>query len=89
MMPETVRILAINPGSTSTKIAVFEDEEKVYSLNITHEAKVLNEFDLLSDQFDYRKNMIIDALAEEGFDFKDFTAFVGRGGGVNPCSGGT
>lgn len=88
-MPETVRILAINPGSTSTKIAVFEDEDRVYSLEITHEAEKLSEFNLISDQFDYRKNMIISALAEEGYDFKEFTAFVGRGGGVNPCSGGT
>ena len=89
MMPETVRILAINPGSTSTKIAVFEDEDKVYSLNITHETEKLGEFNLLSDQFDYRKNMITGVLAEEGYNFKDFTAFVGRGGGGNPCSGGT
>lgn len=88
-MQEIVRILAINPGSTSTKIAVFENEDKAYSLDITHEAEKLSEFRVLSDQFDYRKNMIIDALAEEGYDFKDFTAFVGRGGGVNPCPGGT
>ncbi len=88
-MPETVRILAINPGSTSTKIAVFEEENKIYSLDITHEAEKLSEFKVISEQFDYRKNMIVDALAREGYDFKDFTAFVGRGGGVNPCSGGT
>ncbi len=89
MMPEKVRILAINPGSTSTKIAVFDDEEKIYHLDITHDTEKLSEFKVLSDQFDYRKDMIIDAVAAEGFDFKDFTAFVGRGGGFNPCSGGT
>ncbi len=89
IMMEIIRILAINPGSTSTKIAVFENEDKVYGLDITHEAERLARFKQLSDQFDYRKQMIIKAMDEQGYDLRTFTAFVGRAGGLDPCSGGT
>ncbi len=86
---EIIRILAINPGSTSTKIAVFDNEDKIYGLDITHEAETLSRFNQLSDQFDYRKQMIIKAIDDRGYDFKTFIAFVGRAGGLDPCSGGT
>ncbi len=88
-MAEKLKLLAINPGSTSTKIAVFEGEDKVFDLNITHDAEKLKEFAEISDQFDYRKDMIMDTLKTEGYAMEDFDGFVGRGGGQQSCEGGT
>jgi butyrate kinase len=80
--------LAINPGSTSTKVAVFEDEEKVFQKDILHSAEELSRFPDIPDQLPYRKKMIEDTLAAAGFFTDDFDAFVGRVGGVMPCEGG-
>ena len=88
-MSDTIKLLAINPGSTSTKIAVFENGKKLFGLDVNHDAAKLDEFREISDQFEYRRDMIIEVLSKEGFKLEDFTAFVGRGGGLNPCDGGT
>lgn len=88
-MKDKVKLLAINPGSTSTKIAVFENEEKILSMNITHDADKLKEFKQISDQFVYRKDMIERLLEENGINLTDIDAFVGRGGGLEACEGGT
>ncbi len=88
-MSDTIKLLAINPGSTSTKIAVFENGNKLFGLDVNHDAAKLDEFREISDQFEYRRDMIIEVLSKEGFKLEDFTAFVGRGGGLNPCDGGT
>lgn len=83
------RILAINPGSTSTKIAVFYSEEPVFSKSISHDAKTMSRFESVDAQLPYRKEMVEQALAEHGIGLSDIDVFVGRGGGLVPIRGGT
>ena len=83
------RILAINPGSTSTKIAVFYSNELVFSKSISHDAETLKQYGGVDDQLHYRKDMVEQALRENGIDLTDIDVFVGRGGGLVPICGGT
>lgn len=83
------KILTINPGSTSTKIAVFEGEECTFSKNVSHDAAELGKFAEMSDQLPYRRNMILDMLSEAGVKLDDVDVFVGRGGGLIAMEGGT
>jgi len=82
------KILAINPGSTSTKVAVFKGTEKLLSENVTHAADELAKFAEVSDQLQFRYQMILDMLKEHGIDLTDLDAVVGRGGGLMNCEGG-
>ncbi|WP_300699681.1 butyrate kinase [Bacteroides sp.] len=82
-----MKILAINPGSTSTKIAVYEDETPILVNNIRHTVEELSEFPRIIDQFEFRKNLVLDALEAKGIPF-DFDAIVGRGGLLKPIPGG-
>jgi butyrate kinase len=86
---KTYKIFAINPGSTSTKIALFENESAVYSANVCHEAKSLEEFENISEQLPYRKETILALLKENNISLEGVDAFVGRGGGLLPLEGGT
>jgi butyrate kinase len=79
---DTFRILAINPGSTSTKIAVFEDERELLAKTIYHDAEALKAFVNVQDQLSYRKETIEKELATEGVDLASIDIFVGRGGGL-------
>lgn len=81
------RILVINPGSTTTKIAVFEDEKPVYTESIVHTADDLKDFVHVVDQYEYRKNLVLDRLEAAGIE-RRFDAVVGRGGLVRPIEGG-
>lgn len=83
------KILAINPGSTSTKVAVFENDACILSENISHDADELKQFDVLSDQLPYRRDMILSWLDEKGVDLESIDVFVGRGGGLIAMEGGT
>lgn len=83
------KIFAINPGSTSTKIALFENDRNVFGANIDHDADTLAGFPEIRDQLPYRRQMILDALAGAGVSLRDTDAFVGRGGGLAPLTGGT
>lgn len=83
------RIFAINPGSTSTKVALFEGAESVFSQNIEHDAETLKTFPDISDQLPYREKNILDALATAGLSLAGMDAFVGRGGGLVSLEGGT
>jgi butyrate kinase len=83
------KILAINPGSTSTKIALFNDEEMVFSRNVAHDAAQLSSFKELSEQLPYRKETILNLLKESGISLEGTDAFVGRGGGLLSMEGGT
>ena len=76
------RILVINPGSTSTKIAVYEGEKQVFLKNIIHPAQELAPFATTYDQLDYRIGAIADTLAAAGFDPEGFGCVMGRGGGI-------
>lgn len=82
-----MKILAVNPGSTSTKIAVYEDETPILVSNIRHSVEELSEFPRVIDQFEFRKNLVLDALEVKGIPF-DFDAIVGRGGLLKPIPGG-
>ena len=57
-------ILSINPGSTSTKIAVFEDEQMLFTRNIKHSVAELSQFDQPMDQLEYRRQLVIDTLKQ-------------------------
>lgn len=84
-----LKVLAINPGSTSTKIAVFEGDKEVFKKTVVHDADKLATFATVSDQLPYRVETILDVCKEQGVDISDCAAFVGRGGGLNSCVGGT
>lgn len=83
------RILAINPGSTSTKIALFDDDQEVFGKNLSHSKEELAQFKEISDQKDFRREMVEKAMAENGYAFEDVDVFVGRGGGLLALVGGT
>jgi butyrate kinase len=83
------RLLVINPGSTSTKIAVYEDERLIVEELIKHPAIELKKFQHLWDQFPWRRAAVVDALQRMGYAPGDFAAGVGRGGLLKPVSGGT
>jgi len=89
MADKTYRILVINPGSTSTKVGVFDGETEVFTKNVAHEAEKLAEFKSVSDQMPYRRDLILEALAENNVDLSTIDAFVGRGGGLLALEGGT
>ena len=67
----------------------FSGPEKTISVNVHHDSSKLAQFGEISDQYPYRKQMIIDVLSENNYMMEDFDAFVGRGGGMDPCPGGT
>lgn len=73
-------ILSINPGSTSTKIAWYQDEHPVFTTSIEHEASELGRFAKIYDQFEFRKAVVLRTLEEKGFDLSTLSAVVGRGG---------
>jgi butyrate kinase len=86
---KTFRILAINPGSTSTKIALFDNENEVFKVTLEHDAAELNAFKDLSEQKPYRLEKIIAVLNEKNIALESVDAFVGRGGGQEAMEGGT
>lgn len=84
-----LKIFTVNPGSTSTKVALFEGGEKVFSANVSHDAATLNQFATLPDQLSYRRQMIEQLIAENHVDLSNLDAAVGRGGGLIAMEGGT
>lgn len=82
-----MRILAINPGSTSTKIAVYEDETPLFVKSLSHSADDLKPFERVSDQYEFRKRLIHEELEAAGFPMA-FDAVVGRGSLAKPVEGG-
>ncbi len=77
------RLLVINPGSTSTKVSLFEDETPVFERNLFHEASELLKFSHVNDQMPFRRDVILDMLRSEGVDPDTIDAFVGRCGGTH------
>ncbi|KGG80102.1 butyrate kinase [Caloranaerobacter azorensis H53214] len=88
-MMERKYVLAINPGSTSTKVAVYQGKEKVILKKIEHSASDLEKFDKITDQYEYRLKLIMDWLEEVGIKTSSLVAVVGRGGLLRPMPGGT
>ena len=82
-----MKVLVINPGATSTKVAVFEEE--LLKKSIVHTAQELEGFDRVIDQADFRQRAVLEAVAEGGFRLEDFDAVCGRGGLYRPIPSGT
>lgn len=85
----TEKILVINPGSTSTKIGLFEDDNEVFDTTLRHSAEDISSFATIPDQLEFRKKFIVDFLQEKDIDMNTLTAVIGRGGLVKPIPGGT
>jgi butyrate kinase len=84
-----IKSLIINPGSTSTKIGVFEDENLLFEETLRHSTEEIAQFSSIVDQKDFRKKIITDLLASKNFDIKSLNVVVGRGGMLKPIAGGT
>lgn len=82
------KIFVINPGSTSTKLALFENDTCLYSKTISHDAAVLKQFNSVNEQLPYRRNIILQSLSENNLTLQNVDAFVGRGGSVYPLVSG-
>ena len=82
-----MKILVINPGSTSTKIAVFEDEKQVFKLSISHSLEELAQYKSIIDQFEFRKQLVLNELKNNNIEL-NFNAIIGRGGLTTPLEGG-
>ena len=81
-------ILAINPGSTSTKISVYNGLNEVFTKNLKHSVEELAPFHSIIDQYEFRKNIILNELKENNIEIKDLKAVMGRGGLIKPIPGG-
>jgi butyrate kinase len=88
-MQVTYRLLIINPGSTSTKIAIFDNEKPVLEQTLRHSNEELAPYATVIDQFEFRKNVILETLNANGINITKLSAVVGRGGLLKPMEGGT
>ena len=84
-----MKILAINPGSTSTKIAVYAGDDKIFEKTIRHSTKELNQFPTIFSQMSFRKEIILSELRNQRIRISDMAAVVGRGGLLKPMVSGT
>ena len=85
----SIKSLIINPGSTSTKIGVFEDETLLFEETLRHSTEEIGQYASIVDQKDFRKKIITDLLDSKNFDLKSLDVVVGRGGMLKPIPGGT
>lgn len=88
-MQEVFRLLIINPGSTSTKIAIFDNEKPVMETTLRHTDQELAPYNSVADQFEFRKNVILDTLNKNDINITKLSGVVGRGGLLKPMEGGT
>jgi butyrate kinase len=88
-LQQEYRILAINPGSTSTKIGVYDNERSLIEKTIRHDTDEINTFKKIIDQYSFRKKTILSSLHKEGINISKLKAVVGRGGLLRPIEGGT
>ena len=85
----SIKTLVINPGSTSTKVGVFEDETLLFEETLRHPTEEIAKYASVIDQKDFRKEIILDFLKEKNCDPKSLNVIVGRGGLLKPIPGGT
>jgi butyrate kinase len=83
------RILVINPGSTSTKIGVFDDERPIFEETIRHDEEEIAKYKRIIDQYEFRKRTILEVLHAQGINISKLSAVCGRGGLLRPIEGGT
>ena len=88
-MKEVYRILTINPGSTSTKIAVYDNDKEVFEKTLRHSSEEIGQFENISDQFNFRKDIIEGELKAADIKLEELDCVVGRGGLLKPIKGGT
>lgn len=81
--------LVINPGATSTKASIFEGENEVFTENISHPIEEIQKFKEVADQFDYRKQAIMNMVHQHGVKDDEIAIVMGRGGLTRPCESGT
>lgn len=84
-----LKLLIINPGSTSTKIGVYNDEDEILVETLRHSSEEIGEYETIYDQFQFRKNIILEVLKEKNFDISTLNAVVARGGMLKPMESGT
>lgn len=85
----TYKLLIINPGSTSTKIGVYEDDKEVLEETLRHSSEEIGKFESIYQQLDFRKDVILNVLKQRDFDINTLDAIVGRGGLLKFIEGGT
>lgn len=84
-----IKVLVINPGSTSTKIGIFENETLFLEVTLRHSSEEIARYPSIIDQYNFRKDAILEALEKEGISISELTAVCGRGGLLRPIAGGT
>lgn len=89
MQQNEYRLLIINPGSTSTKIGIYDNERSVLEKTIRHDMDVINQYEKTIDQYEFRKEVILETLDHEGINVSKLSAVIGRGGLLRPIEGGT
>jgi len=88
-MAKDYKILVVNPGSTSTKVALFSNEQFLFEKKIKHSNEELSIFPKIIDQYEFRLEIILNFLKEKGIDYSTIDAVVGRGGLLKPIASGT
>lgn len=83
------RLLVINPGSTSTKIGIYDNERSIFEETLRHDSDELKKYRTVIEQYEFRKNTILESLNKEGINLQKLSAIVGRGGVLRPIPGGT
>ncbi len=83
-----MKLLIINPGSTATKVSLFEEDQELFQESMFHDAPELLRYPTVNDQMPLRKGVILDMLSRRGIDPKEIDVFVGRGGSAHPQKGG-
>ena len=81
--------LVINPGATSTKVSIFEGENEVFTENLKHPIEEIQRYPEVADQFDYRKDVILEMLKQHNINNDEIAIVMGRGGLTRPCESGT
>jgi butyrate kinase len=82
------KILVINPGSTSTKLAVYDDDREILNETVRHDYDEIKNFEKITDQYEFRKEVIETFLSKNGYPLNSFSAIIGRGGLLDPIPGG-
>src|SRR4030042_6492079 len=88
-MSKDYKILVINPGSTSTKVALFSNEQLLFDKKIEHSNEELSVFHKIIDQYHFRQDIILSFLKEKGINLSTLNVVVGRGGLLKPIASGT
>jgi butyrate kinase len=84
-----MKILAIDPGSTSTKLGLFDDDKPIYKETLSHNVEELSRFSSSFEQKDFRMQAVLEFLGKNNVDLKTIDAVIGRGGIIKPLQAGT